>query len=193
MVKNLPAMQQTWVWSLGQADTLETEMVTHSSIIAWEIPWTDESGRLQFMVSQRVEKDWVTNTFTFTVLIVLLFFSHSALSNTFQTHALHTPGFPVLHHFLELAQTHVHRVGDAIQPSRPLSSPSLPVFNLSQHQGLFQWISSSHRVAKRLELQLQHQPFNEYSGLISFRTDCFNLLAGQGTIRVFSSTTVQKH
>ena len=105
-------MQQTWVWSLGQADTLETEMVTHSSIIAWEIPWTDESGRLQFMVSQRVEKDWVTNTFTFTVLIVLLFFSHSALSNTFQTHALHTPGFPVLHHFLELAQTHVHWVGD---------------------------------------------------------------------------------
>ena len=131
MLKNLPAMQQTWVWSLGQADTLETEMVTHSSIIAWEIPWTDESGRLQFMVSQRVEKDWVTNTFTFTVLIVLLFFSHSALSNTFQTHALHTPGFPVLHHFLELAQTHVHWVGDAVQPSRPLSSPLLPSVFLS--------------------------------------------------------------
>ena len=112
-------------------------MATHSSILAWEIPWTDESGRLQFMVSQRVEKDWVTNTFTFTVLIVLLFFSHSALSNTFQTHALHTPGFPVLHHFLELAQTHVHLVGDAIQPSHlccplfllPKIPPSIRVFS----------------------------------------------------------------
>ena len=66
-----------------------------------------------------------------------------------------TPGFPVLHQLLELAQTHVHQVGDAIQPSRPLSSPSLPAFSLSQHQGLFQWMSSSHQVAKVLELQLQ--------------------------------------
>ena len=170
MVKNLPAMQQTWVWSLGQEDTLEMEMVTHSRIIAWEIPWTEESGRLQSMVLQRVEKDWVTNTFTFTVLIVLLLlFSHSALSNTFQTYALHTPGFPVLHHFLELAQTHVHWVGDAIQPSHPLLSPSPPAQNLSQHQGLFQWVSSSHQVAKVLELQFQHESFSEYSGLISFR------------------------
>ena len=66
-----------------------------------------------------------------------------------------TPGFPVLHHLLELAQTHVYRVGDAIQPSHPLPSPSPPAFNLSQHQGLF-WVSSSHQVAKVLELQLQH-------------------------------------
>ena len=69
-----------------------------------------------------------------------------------------TPGFPVHHQLLELAQTHVHRVGDAIQPSHPLSSPS-PTFNLSQHQGLFQGVSSSHQVAKVLELQLQHQSF----------------------------------
>ena len=67
-----------------------------------------------------------------------------------------TPGFPVHHQLLELTQTHVHRVGDAIQPSHPLSSPS-PAFNLSQHQGLFQWVSSSHQVAKVLEFQLQHQ------------------------------------
>ena len=60
------------------------EMVTHSRIIAWEIPWTEESGRLQSMVLQRVEKDWVTNAFTFTVLIVLLLFHHSALSNIFK-------------------------------------------------------------------------------------------------------------
>ena len=70
-----------------------------------------------------------------------------------------TPGFPVHHQLLEPIQTHVHCVGDAIQPSHPLSSPSSPAFNLSQHQGLFQQVSSSHHVAKVLELQLQHQSF----------------------------------
>ena len=70
-----------------------------------------------------------------------------------------TPGFPVLHHLLELVQTQVHRVGDAIQPSHPLLSPSPPAFNLSQHQGLFKWVSSLHQVAKVLEFQLQYQSF----------------------------------
>ena len=70
-----------------------------------------------------------------------------------------TPGFPVHHQLLESTQTHVHRVGDAIQPSHPLLSPSPPALNLSQHQGLFQWVSSSHQVAKVLEFQLQHQSF----------------------------------
>ena len=65
-----------------------------------------------------------------------------------------TPGFPVHHQPPELIQTHVHQVGVAIQPSHPLSSPFPPAFNLSQHQGLFQWVSSS--VAKVLELHLQH-------------------------------------
>ena len=68
-----------------------------------------------------------------------------------------TPGFSVLRHLLELAQTHVYWVSDAIQPSHPLSSPSPPAFNLSQQQGLFQWVSSLHQVAKVSELQLQHQ------------------------------------
>ena len=63
-----------------------------------------------------------------------------------------TPGFSVLHHLPEFAQTHVHQVGDAIQPSHPLSSPFPPAFNLSQHQGLFQRVGSSHQVAKVLEL-----------------------------------------
>ena len=67
------------------------------------------------------------------------------------------PGFPVHHQLLELAQTHVHWLSDAIQPSHALSSPSPPAFNLSQHQGLFQWVSSSHHVAKVLQFQLQHQ------------------------------------
>ena len=68
-----------------------------------------------------------------------------------------TPGFPVLHYLLEFAQIHVHWVSDAIQPSHSLSSPSPPALNLSQHQGLFQWVGSSHQMAKVLELQ--HQSF----------------------------------
>ena len=67
------------------------------------------------------------------------------------------PGLPVHHQLLELTQIHVLRVSDAIQPSPLLSSPSLPAFNLSQPQGLFQWVSSSHQVTKVLEFQLQHQ------------------------------------
>ena len=67
-----------------------------------------------------------------------------------------TPGFPVLHYLPELAQTHVHWLSDAIQPSSSVIPFS---FNLSQHQGLFQWVGSSHQVAKVLELQLQHQSF----------------------------------
>ena len=74
--------------------------------------------------------------------------------------------FPVLHQPPKLAQTHIHRVVDAIQPSHPLSSPSPPAFNLSQHQGLFQWVGSGHQVAKVLELELQHQSFQWI-----FRTD----------------------
>ena len=75
-----------------------------------------------------------------------------------------TPGCPV--QLLELTQTHVHWVSDAIQPSHPLSSPSPPAFNLLQHQGLFKWVSSLHQVAKVLEFQLQHQSFQRI-----FRTD----------------------
>ena len=93
-----------------------------------------------------------------------------------------TAGFPVHHQLPELVQTHVHQVGDAIQSSHPLSSPS-PTFNLSQHQGLFKWVTTSHQVAKWLEFQLQHQSFQEYSGLISFRMDWLGLLAVQGTLK----------
>ena len=69
------------------------------------------------------------------------------------------PGLPVNHQLPEFTQTHVHRVSDAIQPSHPLSSPSPPAPNPSQHQGLFQWVTSSHEVAKVLEFQLQHHSF----------------------------------
>ena len=90
------------------------------------------------------------------------------------------PGFPVHHQLPEPAQTYVHQVGDAIQPSHLLLSP--PAFNLSRYHSVFQWVSSSHQVAKVLELQLQHQSSNEYSRLISFRIDWLDLLAVQGTL-----------
>ena len=70
-----------------------------------------------------------------------------------------TPGLPVHHQIPELTQTHAHRVSDAIQPSHSLLSPSPPVPNPSQHQGLFQRVNSSHEVDKVLEFQLQHQSF----------------------------------
>ena len=82
------------------------------------------------------------------------------------------PGFPVLHYLLEFSQTHVHWVNDAIQPSHPLLLPSPPALDLSQHQGLSQWVGSLHQVAKVLKLQPQHQNFSEYSRLISSRIGC---------------------
>ena len=91
-----------------------------------------------------------------------------------------TPGLLIHHQLPELAQTYVHWVGDAIQPSQPLSSPSPPFFNLSQHQGLFQWVSSLNPVAK---CSYSISPSNEHSGLISFRMEWFDLLAVQGTLK----------
>ena len=105
-----------------------------------------------------------------------------------------TPGLPVHHKLPEFTQTHVHWVSDVVQPSHPLSSPSPSAPNPSQHQGLFQWVSSLHQVAKVLEFQLQHQilPVNTqdwsplgWTGWIS--------LQSKGLSRVFSNTTVQKH
>ena len=82
------------------------------------------------------------------------------------------PGFPVNHQLPDLTQTHVHWAGDAIQPSHPLLSPFPPVFNLSQHQGLFQWVSSLHQVSKYWSFGFSISPSNEYSGSISFRIEC---------------------
>ena len=94
-----------------------------------------------------------------------------------------TPSFPVHHKLPELAQTHVHWVGDAIQTSHPLSTLSPPAFNPSQHQGPFKWASSLHRVARVSEFQLQHQSFQWTLRLISFRMDWLDLLAVQGTLK----------
>jgi len=90
-----------------------------------------------------------------------------------------TPVSSALQCLWELAQTHVHRIGDAIQPSYPLSSPLPPAFNLSQHQSLFQWVSSSHQVPKVLEFQLQHQSFQWV-----FRVDSDSSQASKGLCKV---------
>ena len=99
-----------------------------------------------------------------------------------------------IHHQLpESTQTHVQWVGDAIQPSHPLSSPSPPALNLSQHQSLFQWVNYLHEVAKYWSFSFSINPSNEYPGLISFKMDWLDLLAAKGLSRLFSNTTVQKH
>ena len=127
----------------------------------------------------------------FSVLILVVQFSSVAqLCPTLCS----TPGHPVHHQLLEFTQTQAHSVGDAIQPSHPLSSPSPPAFNLSQHQGLFKWVSSSHQVAKVLGVSALASvlPMNtqdwfpsEWTGWIS--------LQSKGLSRTFSNTTVQKH
>ena len=93
------------------------------------------------------------------------------------------PPFPVYRPLPELAQTQVHGVSDAMQPSHPLSSLSAPAFSLSQNQSLFHWVSSSHQVAKYWSFSFSISPSNEYSGLIYFRMDWLDLLAVQGTLK----------
>ena len=111
-------IQETQVQALGLEDPLEKGMTTHSSILAWEMPWTEEPGGLYSPVQ----------------------FSSVAQSCLILCDPMNcsTPGLPVHHQLPEFTQTHAHRVGDAIQPSHPLSSPSPPALNPSQHQGLFQ-------------------------------------------------------
>ena len=94
-----------------------------------------------------------------------------------------TPGLPVHHQLPEFTQTHVHRVSDAIQPSHPLSSPSPPAPYPSQHQSLFQWVSSLHEGPKYWSFSFSIIPSKEIPGLISFRVDWLDLLAVQGTLK----------
>ena len=108
---------------------------------------------------------------------------YSVVSDILRTHELHTPGLCVHHQLLETPQIHVHGVGDAIQPSYPLSSPSPPALNLSQHQGLFNRVSSLHQEAKYWSFSFNISPSNEHRGLISFRMDWLDLLAVQGTLK----------
>ena len=98
-----------------------------------------------------------------------------------------TPGLPAHPQLPEFTQTHLHRIGDATQPSHPLSFPSPPTFNLSQHQGLFQWVSSSHQVARVLEPQLQHHSFQwrfriQLLFIIKYDNAIFIILSNHKTI-----------
>ena len=131
-----------------------------------------------YSILSSVSNDNFTSLFKFEFLS-LFFFLVSCYDSNFQFSSVtqscptpcdpmnhSTPGLLVDHQLPEFTQTHVHWVSDAIQPSHPLSSPSPPALNPSQHQGLFKWVSSSHQVAKVLEFQLQHQSFQWI-----FRTD----------------------
>ena len=232
------AMSQAWLSNFTftfHFPALEKEMATHSSVLAWRIPGMEEAVGLPSMGLHRVGHDWSdlaaaaaaaaslsikwhggTNHVLKTIfhqimwLVSNLWFDHilvklfqklfckrchlsclckNGTSNITWSQPVQVfsvqfssvpqlcltlcdpmdcsmPGFPVHYQLLELAQTHIHQVGDAIQPSHPLLSLSLPAFNLSQHQGLFQWVSSSHQVAKVFEFELQLQSFQWI-----FRTD----------------------
>ena len=146
---------------------LEKEMATHSSVLAWRIPGTGEPGGLPSMGSHRVGHYWsdLATAAAAADIISSVQFTQSCLT-VCNPMGYSMPGLPVHHQLPVFTQIHVHWVGDAIQPSFPLSPPSLPALNLSQHQGLFQRVSSLHQVAKVLEFQLQHQSFQWI-----FRTD----------------------
>ena len=133
---------------------------------------------------------WKGLLFVDIIICSLLLVSCLILSNSMQPHRQQNARLPCPSPSPEFTQIHVNWVNDAIHTSHPLLSPSPLALSLSQHKSLSQWISSSHWMAKVLEFQLQHQSFNEYSGLISFRIDWFDLLASKGLSRVFSSTKV---
>ena len=111
-----------------------------------------------------------------------IYFSHSVISNCLRPHGLRS-GSPVLHHLLELAQTHAHRVGDAIQPSHPLPSPSVPAINLSQYRVFSNESILCIKWPKYWSFSFSISPFNEYSRLISFSMDRFDLPAVLRTLK----------
>ena len=104
-----------------------------------------------------------------------------------------TPGLPVHHQLLEFIQTHIHHVSDAIQPSHPLSSPSPPAPNPSQHQSLFQWVNSSHEVARVLELQLYHHSLQRNPRADLLQNGLVGSPCSPRDSQEFSNTTLQKH
>ena len=206
LVKNLPAMQETPVQFLGQEDLLKKGLATHSSILglpwwlSWlriwlqcrrpgfnpwvgNIPWRRERlptpvfwpGEFHGQSNglQRVGHDWVTFIFTF---------SCSVRSDSLQPHGLQHTRLPCPSVSPGVCSKSCPLPWWCHPTISSCSPPSLPALNLSQHQGLFPWVSSSHQVAKVLDLQFQHQSFQWV-----FRVDF------RGLSRVFSSTTVWKH
>ena len=146
-------MQETWVRSQGQKDPLEKEMATHSGILAWKNSMDRGAWRatVHGVTGLRPQHNILRNT-----VQPIQFSSVQSLSCVRLCDPMNcsTPGLPVHHQLTEFTQTQVHQVSDAIQPSHPLSSPSPPAPNPSQHQSLFQCVNSSHEVAKVVEFQL---------------------------------------
>ena len=150
-----------------------------------EVPWTEKPGRLHSMGWQRVRNDWATQLQQQTILDSSVQFSSVTQSCPTLCDPMDCsmPSLPVHHQLLELTQTHAHWVGDAIQPSHPLSSPSTPAFNLSQHQSLFQESILHIRQPKYWSFSFSISPSNEHPGLISFGMNWLDLLAVQETLK----------
>ena len=134
-------------------------MAPHSNTLAWKIPWMEEPG-MPLLPHPHSFSPLVIPSHSLYLWFSLFVIQFSSVAQSCPTlwdlMNRSMPGLPVHHQILEFTQTHVHWVSDAIQPTHPLSSPSPPAPNPSQHQGLFQWVNSSHEVAKVLEFQLQH-------------------------------------
>ena len=180
VVKNLSVQktQDMWVQSLGWEGPLEEEMASHlpekshgqrslAGYSSWGYKKLDTTLWLSTHVHVRI---YIINRMCGLQILMepywlasgkVQFSSVQPLSHVWLCDPMNCskPGLPIHHQMPEYNQTHVHWVSDAIQPSHPLSSPFSPTFDLSQHQGLFKWFSSSHQVAKVLEVQLQHQFF----------------------------------
>ena len=163
-----PGLPTVEAWSLNHWSTREFPYTTFClSICWWTYAWYPYLGYYEISCQQHETElslwdpdfssfEWYTGVQFRSVQFSSVAQSCPTLCDP-MNHS--TPGLPVHHQLPESNQTHVHQVGDAIQPSHPLSSPSPLALNLSQHQGVFQWVSSLHQVAKVLEFQLQHQSF----------------------------------
>ena len=154
---------------------LEKRLEEWSEAGARGVPGSVPSNKIRRAAEHTFSLIFLTRSLVFPILLFSSISLHCSLQFSSVTQSCLTlgdpmdcsmPGLPVHHQLLEFTQTHVQWVSDAIQPSDPLSSPSPPAFNLSQHQGLFNWVSSLHQIAKVLEFQLQHQSFQWI-----FRTD----------------------
>ena len=163
-------------------------------LCSWSSPWWGWGWRLS---TARTHYSWSTSILRRGICVIHLYIYHwcsvsqscPALCDPMECS---TPGLSVPHHLPKFAQGHVHCIGDVIQPSHPLM-PFSPARSLSQHQGLFQSVRCSHQMTKYWSFSFSFSPSNKYSGLISLEIDWFNLLAVQGTLGSFRSTTMQRH
>ena len=152
-VVNILARWVFWGWKWGLRSHVLKSACNDLGMLLWK--------RCLLNLALKVEGKkvdiciWITDSLCF-IQFSSVTQSYSTLCNLMDCSM---PGLPVHHQLLELSQTHVHRVSNVIKPSHPLKSSSPPAFSLSQHQGLFQWVSSSHQVSKVLELQLHHESF----------------------------------